>query len=311
MNIVITGGTGFIGTALAKKLCNHHSIVLIDNFSTSKPHFTHKNVSVIKSNIGIDNNEAVIDAITKADMVFHFASSIGVKYICENPASTLHNSMGINNFLFPLFEKYNSKVIYASTSEVYGESESTGSKESDVLKIGSPETARWGYACSKLMAEFLIKSYSFDNIIVRFFNVTGPEQLPDYGMVIPKFFKALKENKDIEIFGDGNQVRSFCHIDDAVNMLEILMDFEEHKNNIYNIGNSDNIISIKKLAEKCLKYGSLETNIVYRNFDEVFGKSFGEIFYRFPDTTKLDKFYKATKNLDYILKDFNENFRAS
>ena len=115
------------------------------------------------------------------------ASSVGVKHVDEHPKGSLRISFNINNNLFPLFEHYNSRVIFASSSEVYGDTEDA--KETDTLKIGSPDTLRWGYACGKLMSEFLLKTYSFPSTIVRFFNVSGPGQLYNYGMVLPTFIK--------------------------------------------------------------------------------------------------------------------------
>jgi len=187
--IVITGGTGFIGTHLAKmhkKLGD--MVVVIDNLSTSTYDEKHPADTFVSFDLSSKSDMYKLDTVFKeADIVYHLAGSVGVKYVDNDPKDTLRNSFSINNNLFPLFEKYNSRVIFASTSEVYGDADQA--RESDTLKIGSPDTLRWGYACGKLMSEFLLKTYNFPSTIVRFFNVTGPGQKSDFGMVLPTFIE--------------------------------------------------------------------------------------------------------------------------
>ena len=125
-NILITGGVGFIGSNLAIKLYNEgHNIIIIDNMSTANQdtlQLLPKDIKIILLDLGDKNNEKQIENIlSQIDICYHLAAAIGVKLIQENPSSTLHNSLNINNLLFPLFEKYQTRVIYSSTSEVYGE----------------------------------------------------------------------------------------------------------------------------------------------------------------------------------------------
>lgn len=309
MNILITGGMGFIGFNLLTQLRKNHTITIIDNLSTSnKKLIDNLPNDVIYYNLDLsdkDNEKFIENIVSQNDVCYHLAGSVGVKYVTENPSSTLHNSFNINNIMFPIFEKYQTKVIYASTSEVYGETDTfTGSKETDTLKIGCPETSRWGYACQKLMSEFLLKSYTFPNVIVRFFNVTGKGQLSDYGMVMPNFVERAKNNTTLYLYGSEEKlpIRSFCDIRDAVAMLELLLDFEEHNNKIYNIGNDNNVIKIKDLAEMVVEELKSKSTIEFTNYEIAFNSNFGEIYNRIPNIDRIKKYYTPKYTVRDIIR---------
>jgi len=292
LNILITGGAGFIGTHLYNQLIKNHNVKRIDNFKTSK-----ETSEVVKMDLGnLSDFDAYLleDTLSKTDIVYHFASSIGVDLISENPNETLQNSFNINNNLFPLFEKYQPKVIYASTSEVYGSRDGVMNEDDDLI-IGAPTQMRWGYATQKLMSEFLIKTYTFPYTIARFFNVSGPGQLPDYGMVLPKFIEAAKTEQFLQLYNNGKPVRSFCDIRDAVNVLELLID--EMDGEILNIGNDHNTVYIKDLAERVIKISGAKTNIDY-----IAGRENSEIDYRVPCVEKMKTIYKPKYSLDELIE---------
>jgi len=293
MKILITGGSGFIGTHLYNQLHKEHTVYRIDNFKTSK-----KVDGVIPMDLS-DLSEAQIlwlrRLLVDIDVVYHFASSIGVDLIGEEPKETLQNSFKINNTMFPLFEEAQCKVIYASTSEVYGSSEKPMS-ERDKLVIGAPTQMRWGYACQKLMSEFLIKTYTFPYTVVRFFNVTGRGQLPTYGMVLPRFVEASKNAKNaLQVYGDGSQVRSFCDVRDAVNVLEILL--TEMNGEILNIG-ADNVIDMLQLAEMVI-----ELSPVFADIEMIpEARTNAEINTRIPDISKMKTIYTPKYSLQNIIE---------
>jgi UDP-glucose 4-epimerase len=304
--IVITGGAGFIGshiTEMHKRLGDH--IVVIDNLSTSKQIIPDDKVDFIHADLGLPEGDFLRDyldvekELSEADLVYHMASSVGVKHVDKDPKGSLRNSFNINNRLFPLFEHYSNRVIFASSSEVYGNTEEA--RETDTLKIGSPDTLRWGYACGKLMSEFLLKTYNFPSTIVRFFNVTGKGQVSDHGMVLPTFIEKALLDEDIIVYGDGEQYRTFCDIRDAVEMLNILSN-DEHIGEIYNIGNSNNTITITQLAEEVVATVGSDSKIVYRNYEKDFSKDFGEIYKRKPNTDKIDRYYKAKHTVEDIIE---------
>jgi len=309
MNVLITGGAGFVGSSLAKSLVEDgHDVSIVDNFATSKISNLldiYDKISFFEIDLADLEHECKIDIeylISKADVVYHLAASIGVKLIQEDPSNTLHNSLNINRNLFPLFEKYHSKVIFSSTSEVYGETKrKMGSLETDHLEIHPPQKPRGSYACSKLMSEFLLKSYTFPSVIVRFFNIVGPTQLPDFGHVLPRFIEQVRKDLMLTVYGDGQQVRSFCDIRDAVEMLKLLMD-AEHDGEIYNIGNDKNICTMNELADTCIRAGGNGNYVNHITFDEAFGKQFEEIYIRYPNTDKIKQYYECKYSLDDIIE---------
>jgi len=293
MKYLILGGAGFIGQNLAKRLIKTgNEVTIIDSLFTShKPDL---------------NCEFVLGDITKIDIekyikecpiVYFLAGSVGVDMIVNQPQRCLTNNIDLITTLFPLFKKYKPKVIFSSTSEVYGDGPFT---ESNNLSIGSPENLRWSYAASKLLTEFYLTSGNFPYIIARFFNIVGPGQLPNFGMVLPRFIKAAKNNEDLIVHGDGSQVRSFCHIEDAINILLQIQDLEEQ---IFNVGN-DEPITIKELAEKVIELSGSKSQIKFVDPKQIYTENYVDINKRIPDLTKLKRTIIHTNkySIDDIIK---------
>jgi UDP-glucose 4-epimerase len=160
---------------------------------------------------------------------------------------------------------------------------------------------RWAYAAAKLMTEFAIAANTFPYTIVRFFNVVGPGQLPDYGMVLPRFIRAAKNNEDLIVYGDGQQVRSFCHINDAVDALLLV---EKTTGEIFNLG-SDEPVTIKTLAERVIALSGSESNIKFVPYETAFSKNHGDIHKRLPNLSKIKSVvsYSPKLLLDDIIRD--------
>jgi UDP-glucose 4-epimerase len=294
MKYLILGGAGFIGTHLSKRLIKDgHQVTIVDNLATSnEPDYP---VRFIKADI----RHAVLDELLlEHDVVYFLAGSVGVAHIDQHPQETLQNNLELMHRLVPLFERYQKKVIFSSTSEVYGDGPFC---EDNSLTIGPPTKLRWAYACAKLMTEFSISASSFPWTIVRFFNVVGPGQLPDYGMVLPRFIESAKAGKDLIVYGDGNQVRSFCHVNDAV---EYLIRLEPVKNEIFNLGSGEPI-SILELAVRVIDLTQSTSKIVFVPYEQAFSKHHGDIVTRVPDLTKLKYFtsYLPQQDVDSIIKD--------
>ena len=314
MQILITGGAGFVGSSLATSLIKDgHKVTIVDNFSTGSRDNIPDGVIYADIDLTDDAQMNLMDSLLVGiDVVYHFAASIGVKLIQEKPKETFLNSTKINDNLFPLFEKHQVKVIFSSTSEVYGETKNRdGSKETDHLEIHPVQKPRGSYACSKLFSEFMLRAHTFPNVIVRFFNVVGPTQVPDYGHVLPRFIECAANNMSIPVYGCGTSVRSFCDIRDAVEMLKILMD-DVHNNEVYNIGNDKNVCNMTELAKDVVLVTNSKSYIEYVDFGEALGPQFEEIYVRYPNTNKIKQYYTCQYNLKEIIKNIYEtNFNRS
>lgn len=294
MKYLLLGGAGFIGTHLAKRLLKDgHDVTIIDNLVTSnKPNYE---VEFIEADI---RNTDLHPYLQETDVIYFLAGSVGVSHIDQHPKETLDNNLGLMHKLIPLFEQYQKKVVFSSTSEVYGEGPFS---EDNNLSIGPPTKLRWAYACAKLMTEFSISACTFPYTIVRFFNVVGPGQLGDYGMVLPRFINAAKTNQPLTIYGNGEQVRSFCHVVDAVEYLLIL---ENINGEIFNLG-TDYPISIRDLALRVLALTGSQSTVNYIPYADAFSKHHGDISRRIPDLTKLKYMtgYLPRYDLDDIIRD--------
>lgn len=295
--VVITGGCGFIGShvAISHRLSGDY-VTIIDNMSTSGDIPTRVD-DVIDLDLS-QSTKGVGDVIQRADIVYHFASSVGVKHVDKDPKGSLRNSFNINNNLFPIFDRYNTRVIFASTSEVYGNT--SEAKETDTLQIGSPEVLRWGYACGKLMSEFLLRSHNTRSTTIRFFNVTGRGQVSTHGMVLPTFIERALKGEDLFVYGSGQQYRTFCDVRDAVMMLRSILT-DDHIDEIYNIGNSHNTITMLELANLVVSLTNSSSRVTLRDYAKDFSDDHGEIFERRPNTDKIDNICKATHTIEDII----------
>lgn len=296
-NILITGGCGFIGRHIAQyHINNRDHVTIVDNLSTSELN----NIPGVDLIIGdLTTLNLSTEMLQKQDLVYHFASSVGVQYIDNAPGVAVINNHLISTNLLPQFENAKCRVIFASTSEVYGNTRNA--KEIDSLVIGSTDKLRWGYACNKLMTEFLMRSYTFPSTVVRFFNVTGTGQLHDHGMVLPTFVHKAKHNQEIVVHGTGKQVRSFCDIRDALQMI-INVTGEESIGETYNIGNSDNIISILDLAKLVVVLTKSKSKIIFKSHEDCFTKEFEDINTRSPCIDKISRYYWPKYNIEDIIK---------
>ena len=236
--------------------------------------------------------------IETSDVVYFLAGSVGVKYIVENPFLTLMNNIDLAQKVVNSISKHKKLIIFTSTSEVYGNGPFS---ESNNLEIGCPDNLRWGYASAKLTTEFMIASSGCPYRILRLFNVVGPGQLSDYGMVLPRFIQAAKNNQDIVVYGDGDQYRAFCHVNDALDMIQQI---EKKENGIYNIGNNISI-TILELAEIVKNITNSNSKIIKKPLDEVYTKNSGDIHKRLPDLTKIKNMinYKIKYTIEDIVKD--------
>jgi len=275
VRILVTGGLGFIGSQLTKKLLSSgFDLTVLDDCSTGR--FSNLE-SVIDSdrlkivNGSVLNFELLESLIVETDYVFHLAAAVGVFNIVNQPLkSLLTNIRGTENVL-EAAQKNRIPVFLTSSSEVYGKNVSNSLKETDDRILGSPVTLRWSYSEAKAIDESLAFAYHMEHgletRIVRFFNTVGPRQVGNYGMVIPRFVRSAINNETITIYGDGNQTRCFAHVDDVVDAVIAVAFAQNTVGKVINIGNTEEI-SMKGLAELVIKETGSASEIAYISYAE-------------------------------------------
>src|SRR5215212_2410527 len=245
MRVLITGGSGFVGSHLSEALLERgDEVFILDNLSTgSIDNVVHlKNHPKFHYTIDTVANEPVLaELIDRCDIVVHLAAAVGVKLIVEQPVHTIETNVHGTEVVLKHANKKKKLVLLASTSEVYGKSTDVPFRETADLVLGPTAKHRWAYACSKLLDEFLALAYWKEKklpvVIVRLFNTVGPRQTGQYGMVLPTFVRQALAGQPITVFGDGTQSRSFTYVGDVVDALVRLAHEPRAIGQVFNIGN--------------------------------------------------------------------------
>ena len=293
MNILITGGAGFVCSHLADKLYQKgHDLILLDNLLTgNKNNISHllsnKNVSFVEHDV--QNHIQIKDEI---DFIFHFASAASPIAYQENPVNTLKaGSIGTINTL-GLAKVKKADYLLASTSEVYGDPEISPQNE-DYWGNVNPNGERSMYDEAKRFAEAATATYSrtynLNTKIVRIFNTYGPRMQLNDGRVVTNFIVQALKGEDITVYGDGSQTRSFSFVDDTVNGIIALM--ESSHNDVFNIGNP-NEITINELASKIIELTNSNSKLIYKLLPQDDPKQ------RQPDITKAKSLLKWQPEVD-------------
>jgi len=264
IKVLITGGAGNVGGALALRLLqsNKYHVVVTDNLVTAPKsnlpigydHFT-----FIKCDVNDYDDLAAVMLAFRFEYVFHYAALVGVKRTLNNPIAVLRDIEGIKNVLKLSKNTGVKRIFYSSSSEVYGEPVEFPQNEST-----TPLNSRLPYAIVKNVGEAFFKSYQkeydLNFTIFRFFNTYGPNQSFDF--VISKFIDLALNNQNITIYGDGNQTRTFCYIDDNIDTTIKIFEEELFVNEVINIGNSTEI-RIVDLAEKIIQITNSSSSITH------------------------------------------------
>jgi UDP-glucose 4-epimerase len=294
MKSLITGGAGFIGSHLCEELIARGDTVLVlDDLSTGRRENLDAAMATGQARFvegDIIDAGLVRELTAEADRVFHLAAAVGVKLIIERPLHTMNvNMVGTHNVL-EIATDLGKPVLLASTSEVYGHQVAERFYEEIPSLLGPVSEMRWIYAVTKLADEYLAAAYAQERglryIAARFFNTTGPRQTGRYGMVVPRFVQAALAGETLTIFGDGHQVRCFCHVADTIRAAADLMARPESFGGAYNIG-SDQPITIRGLAETVIEKTGSSSKIEHVPYKEAYGLGIQDIRYRAPDISKL------------------------
>ena len=312
MNVLITGGAGFIGSHLADTLISRgDEVYAIDDLSTGSL----ENIAQLRAHprfhliVESIMNEAVMnELVNRVDHIYHLAAVVGVKLVVDSPVKTLETNLKGSEVVFNLAHRFRKKVLLASTSEVYGRHyENKPLKETDERIYGPTTVGRWSYAGAKAIDEFLALAYhrerGLDVVISRFFNTVGPRQSGQYGMVIPRFVQSALAGRPINVYGTGDQSRSFTYVGDAVSAITGLMRCPEAVGEVFNVGNGEEI-TIMDLAHKIKSMTASPSEIRKVSYESAYGEGFEDMEFRTPDISKINQFigYRPTVNLDNILR---------
>ncbi len=300
-NILITGGAGFIGSNMAvHQLAKGNAVWAVDNLMTGRK----SNIEPLLLNPAFRFEEADLaawkhlpKAVEWADYIFHFAASIGQRFVLNNPVYTITNNIRSCEEILKAMDKvnHNARLLVISTSELYCHSEENPdgtTSEDAIICFLSNNFLQDTYPVSKLVNEVMALSYGYEKglhcTIARIFNTIGANQCSTYGMVVPTFIEQALNNKPITIYGDGLQSRSFSDVRDTIRALDLLLQAPDSKGEIVNVGN-DVECTILELANLVRKKTNSKSEIVYMNYKDAYGVPFVDVRRRQPDLTKLKR----------------------
>ncbi|AWB45829.1 NAD-dependent dehydratase [Paenibacillus sp. CAA11] len=292
MKILVTGGAGFIGSHLVERLLElGHSVWTLDNMSTGRLDFLNKVTENNRHSVihgSVTDKYLLRGLMERVDVVFHLAAVLGVKNTVENPLKVIEGNIDGTRNILELAYQNRVKVVFSSTSEVYGRNTKLPFSEDSDRVLGAPSIHRWCYATAKALDEHLCFAYAEKGLpvsIVRYFNAYGPRQTSSqYGGVIPRFIKAALRNEPIEVHHDGSQIRCFTYIQDTVE--GTVATISSQANGLaFNIG-SEHSITILNLAQKIRELADSSSPIVHVPYERAYGPGYEDMPIRIPDISR-------------------------
>jgi UDP-glucose 4-epimerase len=309
---LITGGAGFIGSHLADALVRSgDEVVVVDDFSTGRrANVEHLVASGAAQFIhGSVTDAALIDRlIARCDCCFHLASAVGVYLVVAQPLDTLRRVVRGTDVVVSSASRHGIRLVFASTSEVYGKNSADGLREDSDRVLGSAYKSRWAYAIAKCYGEEIAFGYhrerGADTTVVRLFNTIGPRQVARHGMVVPRLVRQAIRGADLTVYGDGTQVRCFLHVDDAVAAILALAQHSGATGRAFNIGNPEPI-TILALAQRIIKRAGSNSRITLVPYEDAYDDGFEELGQRVPDVSALQELvdWRPRRTLDEALDD--------
>lgn len=320
MKALVTGAAGFIGSHLVEQLLARGQIVIgLDDMSTGQLDNLvaigeHRSFRFVPGTV-LDGR-LVDDLVSEADVVFHFAAAVGSFVIRDRTLDALLTNVHGTENVVHAAHRHGTRLLLASTSEIYGKNSKVGLCEDDDRVVGSPLKSRWSYSEAKAVDETLIDAYVREGglwaVIVRLFNTVGPRQSEHYGMVLPRFVSQALRQEPLTVFGSGQQVRCFCHVHDVVPALVRLADLEDACGRAVNLGSAEPV-SIERLAHRVLQLTGSSSEIVHVPYEDVLGRGYEDLQRRIPDCTLARQLvgFRPRYGLDQIIESVIDEQRSS
>jgi UDP-glucose 4-epimerase len=312
MNYLITGGAGFIGSHLVDALLGRgERVTVLDDLSTGRRenvegHIASSAFELVEGSV-LDQ-ELVDELVGAHDVVVHLASAVGVQLVVDQPLDSLLRNVRGNDIVISAAARHGRRLVFSSTSEVYGKNSSDALSEDADRVLGSPYKSRWAYATAKAFGEALAYGYHRERgmpaVVVRLFNTVGPRQRGAYGMVLPRFVRQALAGEELSVYGNGAQSRCFVHVLDSVNAILMLTDAELATGRVFNVG-SEREITIIELAGKVIERSGSRSAIRLVPYDEAYAEGFEELGKRKPDTGAMRQLtgWEPVRDIDAIIDD--------
>jgi UDP-glucose 4-epimerase len=310
MTALVTGGAGFIGRHLTRRLlADGHRVTVLDDFSTGSrsggDELRARGAEVVDGSV---LDAALVDRlVAAADTVFHLAAVVGVRLVVRSPLACLRTNIHGTEQVLAAALAHGARVLLASTSEVYGRNDRVPLAEDADRVLGPPQTGRWSYAEAKAVDEALAAAYHREcrlwTVACRLFNVIGPGQTGRYGMVLPRFVDQALRGEPLTVYGDGGQTRSFCYVGDAVTGLIALAECTAAQGKAVNIGRPQEV-SIVDLARRVLAATGSPSVLRFVPYHEVYGPDFEDPPRRQPDISLARRLigFDPRTDLDEVIR---------
>jgi UDP-glucose 4-epimerase len=294
LRYLVTGGAGFIGSHLVDVLAeNGNEVLVLDDLSTGRlENLDHARTTGLVEFVegSVTDAELVRSLMESVEVCIHLAAAVGVKLIVDRPVDSMLRNVRGNDIVISTAAEFDRKLLYASTSEIYGKNGRGPLHEESERILGSTMTTRWSYSTSKAFGEVLAFGYHREqgaqNVVVRLFNTVGPRQAGQYGMVLPRFVRQALSGDDLTVYGDGTQSRCFLHVNDTVRALLSLLETESAIGDVFNVGSSEEI-SILELAERIIARTGSSSDVRFVPLEEAYEPGFEEVSHRCPNTVRL------------------------
>jgi UDP-glucose 4-epimerase len=294
LKYLVTGGAGFIGSHLVDVLrARGDEVLVMDDLSTGRLENLDDALSsglVEFVDGSVCDHALVRECMESVDVCLHMAAAVGVKLIVDRPVDSMLRNVRGNDIVISTAAELGCKLLYASTSEIYGKNGRGPLHEGSERILGSTSTTRWSYSTSKAVGEILALGYArdmgLDAVVVRLFNTVGPRQAGQYGMVLPRFVRQALTGDDLTVYGDGSQSRCFLHVNDTVRALLGLLECEQASGDVFNVGGTTEI-GILELAQRVIERTGSDSQISFVPLEEAYEPGFEEVSHRKPVTTHL------------------------